>query len=306
MRVPFRLADRPYLLLSLTSLFWAGNLVLGRFAAGEIPPLLLGFLRWLGASLFILPFVWKDLRKEWPAIRTNLPILALFSATGIAGYNALAYTALNHTEALNSLLIQSTGPLFIAVWCYALWGDRLTLRQLGGILTSLTGVVVIICRGDLVHLTNLSLNGGDLLVVLSLLVYGCYAAFLRKRPRMSHLSFLAATILGGAALLAPFAAYEFLQGARMHVMPATLGVVLYVALLPSLIAYLMFTRGVELIGANRASPFFHLMPVFGSVIAILFLGETPQLFHAIGFALVLSGVFVATTAKAPAPAEPLH
>lgn len=289
-----RFFDRPYLLLSLTSLFWAINIVLGRFAADEIPPVAFAFLRWLGASLIILPFVWKDLVRQADVIRRHLPLLAALSATGIGGYNALAYAGLGYTEALNALLIQSTGPLLIALWCFLLWRDRLTVGQLAGILTSLTGVAVIVTRGDLSQIAALDFNPGDILILLALVLYGLYSALLRKRPPLNQLTFLATTVIGGAILLAPCAAVEFAIGKRLEVSPASLAVLAYVALFPSLIAYMFFVRGVELIGANRAGPFFHLMPVFGSVIAILFLGEEPHLFHAAGFALVIGGVFVAT------------
>lgn len=291
---PAGLMDRPYLLLSLTSLFWAINIVLGRYAAPDIPPMAFAFLRWLGASIVILPFAWKHLKTDWPIIRARLPLMAALSATGIGSYNALAYWGLGYTEALNALLVQSTGPLLIAIWGWGLWGDRLSTGQLLGILTSLTGVVVIITRGDFAHLAELRLNPGDILIFSALVLYGLYAAMLRARPAITQQSFLGSTIIGGTLLLLPFAAAEFLAGYRVNVTLPSLTVLAYVAVFPSLIAYLFFVRGVELIGPNRASPFFHLMPVFGSVIAILFLGEEPQIFHALGFALVLGGVFVAT------------
>lgn len=291
---PAGLMDRPYLLLSLTSLFWAINIVLGRYAASDIPPLAFAFLRWLGASLVILPFAWKALKTDWPVIRAHLPLMATLSATGIGGYNALAYWGLGYTEALNALLVQSTGPLLIALWGWGLWGDKLSPAQFFGILTSLIGVLVIIARGDFAHIATLRLNPGDILTFLALVLYGLYAALLRTRPVMGQTSFLAATIWGGALLLFPFALGEFLAGHRINVTSASLTVLAYVAVFPSLIAYMFFVRSVELIGPNRASPFFHLMPVFGSVIAILFLGEQPQIFHALGFGLVLGGVFVAT------------
>ena len=290
----FGLFDRPYLLLSLTSLFWAINIVLGRFAASDIPPVAFAFLRWGGASLIALPFVWRALKDDWPAIRKNLPLLATLSATGIGGYNALAYWGLAYTEALNALLVQSTGPLLIALWGFALWGDRLTWQQFAGIATSLLGVLVILLRGDIAHLAQFKFNPGDILTFAALILYGLYAALLRKRPKMSQSGFLASTLIGGTLLLAPLAIGEFAAGARITWSPPIIAVLCYVALFPSLIAYMFFVRGVELIGANRASPFFHLMPVFGSIIAILFLGEEPRFFHLIGFALVLSGVFVAT------------
>jgi drug/metabolite transporter (DMT)-like permease len=237
---------------------------------------------------------WRGLRKDWPVIRANLPLMAALSATGIGAYNALAYWGLNYTEALNALLVQSTGPLLIAIWGFALWGDRLTFRQFLGILTSLLGVVIIICRGDITHLAAFKFNPGDILTFAALILYGLYAALLRNRPPLRQTSFMAVTIIGGTLLLSPLAAAEFVSGARVNLTPVTFAVLAYVAVFPSLIAYMFFVRGVELIGANRASPFFHLMPLFGSVIAILFLGEEPRLFHAVGFALILGGVLVAT------------
>ncbi len=296
------LFDRPYLLLTLTSLFWASNLVIGRYAAPDIPPLAFAFLRWAGAALIVLPFAWKGLRSNWPVIRRNLPILIFLSATGIGPYNALSYWALAHTEAINAVLVQSTAPLLIAIWCFVLWGDRLTLAQFGGILVSLLGVLVIVTRGVPAHLAALSFNIGDMIIILALVLYGLYSAALRKRPALDQLSFLASIVVCGTVLLLPFAAAEFIAGGRINFTPSTFAVLGYVMLFPSLIAYLFFNRGVQLIGANRAGPFFHLMPVFGSILAILFLGEEMHLFHIVGFLLVLGGVFVATTRRS-APAQ---
>ncbi|MDX6807466.1 DMT family transporter [Terrihabitans rhizophilus] len=285
---------RPYLLLTLTSLFWAGNIVVGRLLAGDIPPVTLALLRWTGAGLIALPFAWRSLVADLPLVRRHWKIMVLFSATGIGGYNALAYWGLNYTQALNALLVQSTGPLLIALWGLVLWRETLSLRQLLGILTSLVGVAIIILRGDPVHLAELKLNPGDILTFMALVLYGLYAALLRKRPPLSNGGFLLSTIFGGIVLLLPFALLELASGARIHVNSTSVLAMLYITLFPSLIAYLFFMRSVELVGANRASPFFHLMPVFGSVIAILWLGEQAEWFHAAGFALVLAGVFVAT------------
>lgn len=272
------LFDRPYLLLSFTSLTWAGNIVLGRFVAGHIPPIALNWLRWSGAFVILLPFAIGRLREDWPTIRAHLPLLALLAATGISAYNALGYYALQYTQALNGLLIQSTAPLLIALWALILFRDRLSWKQLAGILTSLCGVVIIVGRGDLAVLQSLALNPGDVWFFLAMVVYAFYSALLKRRPLMHPVSFLAVTMGLGVVLLTP-------------ALVATFG---YVALFPSLLAYLCFNRGVELVGPNRAAPFFHLIPVFGSALAILFLGEEPRLYHAIGYALVLGGVVVAT------------
>jgi drug/metabolite transporter (DMT)-like permease len=285
--------DRPYLLLSLTSLFWAINIVLGRFIAGTVPPVALTDIRWTGAALIALPIAWRKLRQDWPVIRKSLPILIFLSLTGITVYNAFAYHGLEMTEAINGLLMQSAGPFIIAIWSLVLFRDRLTLAQFFAILASLAGVLVIVAKGDLNNLRSLQLNEGDLWVLAALVLYGLYSACLRKRPPIHPFSFIAVTITAGAVMLFPAAVIEYLAGRRINPTPQAFAVLVYVAIFPSLVAYMFFNRGVELIGANRAGPFFHLMPVFGSAIAIVFLGERPQLFHAFGYALIAGGIFVA-------------
>jgi drug/metabolite transporter (DMT)-like permease len=292
--------DRPYLLLTLTQLFWAINIVLGRFIAGTVPPVALSTIRWSGAALLVLPFAWRHLVADWPAIRRALPVMLFLAATGIATYNTMAYHGLEQT-----LLMQSSGPLLIALWSLVLFRDRLTLAQLFGILASLTGVAVIILRGDLASLLTLQLNPGDLWMLAALMIYGLYTTMLRKRPRIHPLSFIAFTMGAGALMLMPVWAIEyFVAGRAIHATPAAFAVLVYVAIFPSLVAYLFFNRGVELIGANRAGPFFHLMPVFGSIIAMVFLGERPQAFHAVGYALIIGGIIVAQLGARRLPAAP--
>ena len=126
------LANQPYLLLCITALCWAGNAIVGRLAAGHIPPVTLSFLRWSLAFLIILPFAWKHLMRDWAAIRARLGTMIVLSITGIGAFNTLQYWALEYTQALNTLLLQSAGPLFVAVWSLILLGVRLTLAQAGG------------------------------------------------------------------------------------------------------------------------------------------------------------------------------
>src|SRR5712664_3049051 len=146
------LTNQPYLLLSITALCWAGNAIVGRLAAGHIPPVTLSFLRWSLAFLIILPFAWKHLKRDWGAIRSHLGTMVFLSIIGIAAFNTLQYWALEHTQALNTLLLQSAGPLFVAVWSLILLGVRLTLAQAGGIALSLIGVLVILLHGDLTEI----------------------------------------------------------------------------------------------------------------------------------------------------------
>ncbi|MBI3699519.1 MAG: DMT family transporter [Afipia sp.] len=285
--------SKSYLLLSLTSLFWAGNVVLGRFVAGKIPPMTLSFIRWSAAFLIVLPFAWKYLRKDWPAIRKQIVLMMVLSFTGITTFNCLGYWSLQYTQALNALLLQSTGPLFVALFALILFGVRLTWAQTIGITISMMGVLVILLRGDIETLSGIQFNKGDIGYTTALIIFGLYSALAAKRPLIHPLSFLAFTTGCGALFIIPLIAWEIGNGEYMTVNATTMAALVYVAIFPSTLAYLFFNRGIELIGPNRAAPFFHLIPVFGSVLAIAFLGERPHLFHIAGYALVLTGVYIA-------------
>jgi drug/metabolite transporter (DMT)-like permease len=289
-----RIANQPYLLLSITALCWAGNAIVGRLAAGHIPPVTLAFLRWWLGFLIILPMAWKHLKRDWGAIRANLGLMIFLSFIGIAAFNTLQYWSLEYTQALNTLLLQSAGPLFVAVWSLILLGVRLTLAQAIGVVLSLTGVLVILLHGDLTAITAIDFNKGDIIFTVALAIFGLYSVMSLKRPAIHGLSFVAFTFCCGSVCLIPPLILELAWRPVMQLDITNLLSLFYVAVFPSTIAYLCFNRGVQLIGANRAAPFFHLVPMFGSVMAIVFLGERPQAFHFIGFALVLTGVFVAS------------
>ena len=288
------IANQPYLLLSVTALCWAGNAIVGRLAAGHIPPVTLSFLRWAFAFLIILPLAWPHLRRDWPAIRAHLGMMIVLAMTGISAFNTMQYWALEHTQALYTLLLQSAGPLFVAVWSLIVLGVRLTLAQAGGIALSLVGVLVILLHGDLTTLATIQFNRGDVIFLVALAIFGFYSALSLKRPAIHGLSFVGFTFGCGAACLVPLWIWELSTRPVMAFDTANLLTLVYVAVFPSTLAYLCFNRGVQLIGANRAAPLFHVVPAFGSVMAIVFLGEHPQAFHIIGFALVLTGVFVAS------------
>jgi drug/metabolite transporter (DMT)-like permease len=288
------LLDQPYLLLSLTSLFWAGNTVLGRYIVGHVPPITLAFIRWGGAFLIVLPFAAPHLVRDWPVIRKHAGLMAVFALTGVSAYNAMAYYGLQFTTAIHGLLLQSVTPLFVALWTFALFGERLSRRQTGGILISLTGVMIIVCQGSLAVLLGVDFNRGDLSFLIALLIYAFYTAWLRKRPMMHPLSFLGVGMGWGAILLAPAVVWEIASGATFVLDTVSVATCVYVCVFPSLLGYLCLNRGIELVGANRAAPFIHLVPVFGSLLAIGLLGERFEVYHAVGYGLVFSGITVAT------------
>jgi drug/metabolite transporter (DMT)-like permease len=287
-------------LLILANLFWAGNIVLGRGVAGHVPPITLAYWRWTGAFLIAFGFAWPYLKRDAPVLLRHWRMMLLLSATGIATYNTMSYIGLTSTTALNVLLLQSAGPLVIIIWAFALFGDRPTPRQAAGVALSLIGVAIIAAHGSLETLLHLSLNRGDVWILVAMVIYGVYAAMFRRRPAAHPLSFLVATMGIGSMMILPFYIWEVMQGGRIEGgLPSWLAMA-YIAVFPSFIAYLFFNRGIELIGPARAGQSWHLMPVFGSVLAVLFLGETFYVYHAIGIAMIGAGILLASIKSAPA------
>jgi drug/metabolite transporter (DMT)-like permease len=292
-----------WILLILANLFWAGNIVLGRGLAGHVPPITLAYWRWTGAFLVAVGFAWPYLKRDAAVLLRHWRMMLLLSATGIATYNTMSYIGLTDTTALNVLLLQSAGPLVIILWAFALFGDRPTLWQAAGVLLSLAGVATIAAHGSLEVLLHLSLNRGDVWILVAMAIYGAYAALFRRRPAAHPLSFLVAAMGLGSMMILPFYLWEFAQGGRIEgSVPAWLGMA-YIAVFPSFVAYLFFNRGIELIGAARAGQSWHLMPVFGSILAVLFLGETFYAYHAVGIAMIAGGILVASVNAAPATAR---
>ena len=288
-----RLFDLPYVLLTLTALFWSGNFVIARAVHLDVPPMGLVFWRWLGALIVVLPFAWRPLAADWPIIRLHWRIILALAIIGVASFNTLIYLGLQTTTALNALLLQSAIPICIFIFAYMIFHDRVRRIQALGIVLSLAGVGAIVARGELATIHGLSFNQGDLLVFAAVVLWAIYSVLLRQRPKLHPLSFLTVTIIVSVALLAPLYAGEVLSGRVTRFDQPTILAVGYLAIFPSVLAYLFYSRGVDLIGASRAGVFIHLMPLFGSIMAILFLGETFQVYHAMGIALILGGLMLA-------------
>lgn len=281
-------------LLILTNLFWAGNIVLARALSGHVPPIALAYWRWTGAFLCGLVVAWPQLREDLPAMLRHWKMMVLLGITGIGSYNTMTYIGLIDTTALNVLLLQSASPLIIMLWALALFREVPTGRQAAGILVSLIGVTIIAARGSLDVLLQLHLNPGDIWVLSAIVIYAFYSVMLRKRPAMRPLNFLVGVMFVGSMMNLPLMIKEFAEGAHITGgLPSYLGIA-YTAVLPSFVSYLMFNRGIELIGAARAGQSMHLMPLFGSILAVLFLHEQFRLFHAAGIGSIALGIVLAT------------
>ena len=276
------------------NLFWAGNIVIGRAVAGQVPPITLAFWRWAGAFTLAIGFAWPLVERDWPVMRRHWPVMLMLSATGIASYNTLSYIGLQSTSALNALLLQSAAPVMVLLWALALFGDRPGPAQVLGVLVSLLGVGVIAGHGSIDALRQLTFNRGDLWILAAVAIYGAYSPLLRRRPAVHPLAFLAVSIGVGVLMILPFYLWELSTGARVRGGASSYAAIAYTAVLPSCVAYLFFNRGIELIGAARAGQSAHLMPVFGAVLALVFLNERLHLYHAAGVLLIAGGLLLAS------------
>ncbi len=285
----------PHLLLIFTTLFWSINFVVGRAVHNSIPPISLAFWRWFGALLILLPFSYPYLREQWPLLKRHWKLMAVYGLLGVACFNTFIYIALQTTTATNALLINSNIPVLIVAFSWLLGGTSLSRRQTVGVMISLAGVITIICRADLQLLTSLTVNRGDLWVLLAAVCWSFYTYLLRKRPaELNPLCFLTVIIIFGLAVLTPFYVWELWQGLLMNSSLLTYASIVYVALFASVLAFILWNQAVGQIGANKAGLFLHLMPVFGTLLSVFFLGESFQMFHLTGIALIFSGIYLTT------------
>ena len=283
----------PYLLLTLTALFWSGNMVVGRGIRADVPPLAMAFWRWLLAFLLILPLAAPHFRTQWPLLRRSWRSVTLLGLLGVGGYNTFAYLALQTTTATNAVLLNSFIPVATMAIAWIVLGKRLSPLASLGVAVSLAGALTIVARGELAVLLNFNLNQGDLWMLLAITVWALYTIGLAWRPAgVDAMLLLAAFTAVGLAALLPAYLWEMAQGHSIHTHAGSLAALAYVGIFPSFIGYIFYNRGVAEVGASRASLFIHLMPVFGTLLSAIFLGEQPQHFHYVGISLIFIGIFL--------------
>ena len=289
----------PYLLLILTTLFWSGNMVVGRAVRGDVPPFSLAFWRWAIAFLLTLPLALPHLRAQWPILRKNWRAVVILGLLGVGGYNTLAYIALQFTGATNASLLNSFIPVATIALSWIFLHKRLRGIEWLGVAISLAGVTMIVARGELATLAALTFNSGDLWMLGAVVVWALYTIGLQWRPAGVHpMLLLAAFTAVGLIALAPAYAWEIAQGRTIHLSGASVAAIVYIGTLPSFVGYIFYNKAVGDVGASKASLFIHLMPVFGTILSALFLGEQPQWFHFAGIGLIFLGIYL-TTAKRP-------
>ncbi|WP_331776067.1 DMT family transporter [Sulfurospirillum sp. 1612] len=288
-----------FFLLILCVLFWSGNFVIGRFVHSDIDPLQLAFFRWLGAAVFMLPVIIVKFGKITKVIKEHFLILTLLSWLGITAFNTLLYVGLQYTTATNALLINSFIPILILVFSFFILKIRISPKQFTGILISTLGVIFLVLRGQISTLSTLELNQGDIWIIVSSLTWALYSVLVKFKPKeLNDLEFFTTIVFVGLFWL--FLIYKFMgysvneDMAKVYAHP---WVFVYVSFFTSVLSFYFWHQGIHHIGANKTGQFTHLMPLFGSILAYLFLGEKLHLYHIFGALLIATGIYLSLFSK---------
>lgn len=288
----FKMQVRAYAMLGLTMLLWAGNSIVGRAVRGEIPPLTLAFGRWVLALLLLAPFALPHIRAQRLLIVRHWRPILLLGLSGVAAFNGFLYSGLRYTNATNGLLLQALIPALVVMVSRVCFGDRISLQQAAGIMLSTLGVGYIVFRGDVLAILQLHLGVGDLLILCGCFGWAIYTSCLRLRPPIDPLALLFATFVIGALVMGIGAIGEARMIGQMHWTGEVMAAFVYVAIFPSILAYLLFNAAVARIGPSAAGQTISLMPLFGAILAALILAEPLHDYHAIGMVMIAGGVLL--------------
>ena len=292
----------PYLLLSAAVLFWAGNSVVGRLFAQDIPPLTLVFWRWSLALLILTPICLKSFRRDLPIIKKHLPYLVFQGILSVTAFNAFLYWGLHSTTVVSASLILAGMPIVTLFFSIVILKKGLAPIGIVGILLSLGGVAWVVSQGNLINLSEIAFNIGDLLILISVLIWSIYSVLLAKFPQgLSRLSFAYTMVLAGLVVMLPLYLIEAHYQGAPTLNANSLLALLYIGIFPSVLALMCWNKGVEMVGANTAGIFLNLMPIFGTILGVILLNEDLFLYHYYGMVFILVGVFLVTRAQKKAP-----
>ncbi len=279
-----------YALVTVAAFLWAASIVISRGVHEEIPPIGLAFWRWILVALVLLPLVWRDLRRKWAIIAAHRNLIILLGVLQV-GSSTVLFVAGNFTTAVNAALISAAQPALTIIPAWFLTRDRAAASQCLGIFAALLGIVVMVTQADLQILLSFELNVGDILTLAAVLGWTFYATLLHRLPDdLGHTTLLFLICLTGGLSLVPFYSYETIALRTVPFTGTAIAAILFLAVFVSAVSVLFWNLAIRSVGPNRATIFLNLIPVFGVVLAIIFLGEHLFAYHVIGVAFVVLGI----------------
>ena len=281
-----------YYLLIITTLCWGLNAVFARMAVGEISPMLLVSVRWLGTLILLTLFAGRAIKADLPAIRSNLGYTFLLGTAGLGGFGTLLYYSAYTTTAVNIGIIQGAMPAIVLIGSYFFFRTHVSLIQIGGVSITILGVVFVSIHGELERLMSLSFKTGDLLMLIAVLLYGSYTLGLRRKNNLSSIALFASVVASAFFSTLHLTIFEFTSGRTVWPEPDDFVLIGMIVLFPSFISQICFIASVKLIGPVRAGMFINLVPVFASFFAVVILDEDFELFQGLSLLLVLSGIYI--------------
>jgi len=283
-----------YIFLLLTVTFWAGNFIVGKFASHyEVPPFSLNFYRWFFAWLILAPFTISEILKKKEYIFQNYKLFIILGVTSITIFNSIVYYSLNFTQVISGVLMISTIPVMIMFFSFILKIEKTNTFQIIGVILSFLGVIIIITKADFEILKNLNFNKGDITMVIAMLSWALYSTLLkRQKYELSQLSLLQVVMTFGLIFLIPVYFIEYQVGFRIKLDTPFILILSYVVLLPGLASFILWIKGISMIGANRSGVFLHLMPIFSAIMAMIFFNEKFMFYHILGASFIIIGILL--------------
>ena len=283
-----------YVYLLLTVTFWAGNFIVGKYASYyEVPPFSLNFYRWFFAWLILAPFTIPEILKHKEYIKHNYKLFLILGVTSITVFNSIVYYSLNFTQVISGVLMISTIPVMIMLFSSLLKIEKTNTFQILGVLFSFTGVILIITKANLEILKNLDFNKGDITMVIAMFSWALYSALLKKQThKLSQLSLLEVIITFGLIFLIPIYLVEYQLGYRINLEKPFILILGYVVLFPGLASFILWIKGISMIGANRSGVFLHLMPILSAIMAMIIFKEKFMIYHVLGAIFIITGIFL--------------
>jgi drug/metabolite transporter (DMT)-like permease len=277
------------------TIIWSGNFIIARGVHDLIPPVALAFFRWLVAFAVIAPFSFKYFLKDFPVIKRNYKYMIITSFLSVTLFNTLIYIAGHSTEAINLSLIAITTPVFIVIFSRIFFREKISFLNISGIVITLSGIVLLICKGSLNVLLNISFSAGDIWMLSAAVIFSIYSLLIRKRPTgLGTMSFLFFTFGAGLIMLIPFFLYELTYNNTASFSTNVIISVIYAGVFASIGGFFMWSKAVDQIGASKSGIIYYSLPLFSTFWAILILGERVQIIHFICMVLIITGIIIAT------------